>query len=373
VGEARQLTRTGRQIFGLAWTADSRELVFSSRSTSGSVFVTQRVRALLWRIPARASSGAPELLAGVTEGAISPAISRPAPGAPVRLAYERQVIDTNIWSAEFDASGRLQPGAAPLIASTRLDITPHISPDGKRIAFASDRSGHYDIYLCDSDGRNVAQLTSMALNARSPRFSPDGSKIAFDARGASLADIFVMGVDGGPLTQLTSEPADDVRPSWSKDGRWIYFRSNRSGINQIWKVPSSGGAPVQVTKNGGYDAFESPDGHLLYFVQSGQRPGLWSVPVEGGQETAVLDSVWQSYWAVAEKGIVFLDLKNGVRSPKSIKWFDFRTHQTRDIGVVKNEVVADIPGMSVSSDGRRFQWGQVDQSDADLMLISNFR
>ena len=46
VGEARQLTRTGRQIFGLAWTADSRELVFSSRSTSGSVFVTQRVRAL---------------------------------------------------------------------------------------------------------------------------------------------------------------------------------------------------------------------------------------------------------------------------------------------------------------------------------------
>jgi eukaryotic-like serine/threonine-protein kinase len=312
-------------------------------------------------------------LAGVTEGAVSPAISRPAAGAPVRLAYERQVIDTNIWSAELNDSGRLQQGAAPLIASTRLDITPQLSPDGKRIAFASDRNGNYDIYLCDSDGRNVAQLTSMGLNARAPRWSPDGSKIAFDARSTGLADIFVMGVDGGPLSQLTSEPSDDVRPSWSKDGRWIYFRSDRSGMRQIWKVPSSGGAPLQVTQNGAYDAIESPDGQLLYFVKSPRRPGLWSVPIEGGEETAVLGSVWQSYWAAAEKGICFLDLTAGVRSAKPIKLFDFRTRQTRDIGTVQNEVVPDVPGLSISSDGRRILWGQVDQSDSDLMLIGNFR
>jgi Tol biopolymer transport system component len=237
VGEPRQLTRIGRLMFGLTWPPDSRELVLASLSTSGSVFFTSSARSLLWRIPTQGSSaGAPELLAGVTEGAVSPAVSRPAAGAPVRLGYERQVIDTNIWRAELGESGRLHQGTTPLITSTRLEITPQISPDGKRMAFASDRSGHYEIYVCDIDGRNVAQLTSMGVNARAPRWSPDGSKIAFDARGG-FADIYVIGVDGGPLSQLTSEPSDDVRPSWSKDGRWIYFRSDRSGMNQICKVP----------------------------------------------------------------------------------------------------------------------------------------
>jgi Tol biopolymer transport system component len=374
VGEARQLTRTGRGVYGLAWTSDGRELVFSSRDASGPIFVTGTVRARLWRISARASSkAAPELLAGVTEGAVNPAISRPGPGTPARLAYERQVIDTNIWGAELDESGHLRRGTTPVISSTRLDITPQISPDGRRIAFGSDRSGHYEIYLCDSDGRNVGQLTSTGLNARAPRWSPDGSKVAFDARGAGLADIYVIGVDGSRLTQLTSEPSDDVRPSWSKDGQWIYFRSSRSGTDQIWKIPAGGGPLVQITRNGAYDAFESPDGKLLYFVKSGDAPGLWSVPVDGGEETSVLGPVSQSYWAVADKGIFFLDLTAGVRALKPIKFFDFQTRKTRDIGSVQSPVVGDIPGFSVSPDGRRMVWLQVDQADSDLMLIDKFR
>src|SRR5262249_18513278 len=135
VGEPRQLTHLTRLIFGLAWTSDNRELVLSSRNASGSVFVTSSARALLWRVPTRGSSaGVPEVLPGVTEGAVSPTISRPTTvGAPVRLAYERQIIDTNIWSAELNDSGHLERGVSPLIASTRLDITPQISPDGKRI------------------------------------------------------------------------------------------------------------------------------------------------------------------------------------------------------------------------------------------------
>ena len=91
------------------------------------------------------------------------------------------------------------------------------------------------------------------------------------------------------------------------------------------------------------------------------------------EETTVLGSVWQSYWAVAESGICFLDLTAGLRSAKPIKCFDFRTRQTRDIGTVRNEVLPDIPGLSTSSNGRRIVWVQVDQSDSDLMLIGNFR
>jgi hypothetical protein len=128
-----------------------------------------------------------------------------------------------------------------------------------------------------------------------------------------------------------------------------------------------------VTSNGAYDAFESPDGTLLYFVKSAGSPGLWSTPVDGGEERPVLNSVWQAYWAVAENGICFLDLTAGIRSPKPIRFYDFRTRQTREIGTVEKQLPPDTPSISISADGRHLVWAEIDQSDSDLMLISNFR
>ena len=85
-------------------------------------------------------------------------------------------------------------------------------------------------------------------------------------------------------------------------------------------APGEGGA-VQVTKGGGDEAFESPDGKL-YYTKSWASRGLWSVPVGGGEEMPVLEPVWSSYWAVAEKGIYFLDLDAGP-SPNSPKLLRF--------------------------------------------------
>ena len=157
-----------------------------SNEWSSSVFVTSSARSLLWRIPARGSSAdAPQQLAGVTEGAVNPAISRPAAGAPVRLAYERQVIDTNIWLAELNESGRLQQRTTPLIASTRLDITPQISPDGKKVVYvrrfadASTDKRYSNLWIINTDGTDHRPLTTGNRNDASPRWSPDGTRIAY--------------------------------------------------------------------------------------------------------------------------------------------------------------------------------------------------
>jgi hypothetical protein len=79
--------------------------------------------------------------------------------------------------------------------------------------------------------------------------------------------------------RVTTELSNEARPSWPYDGRWIYFRSDRSGSQQIWKVPATEPfqPAVQVSRNGGFEAVESTDGKVLYYMKLGK--GLWSIPV----------------------------------------------------------------------------------------------
>src|SRR5206468_2520641 len=121
-----------------------------------------------------------------------------------------------------------------LIYSTRNDVNPDCSPDGSKIAFASDRSGTFEIWVCDRDGGNPSKLTSFesAAGAGTPRWSPDGKYIAFDCRAEGSGHIYVITPSNRRLWRLTRGRSEDVVPNWSKDGRYIHFSSNRSGRHQ---------------------------------------------------------------------------------------------------------------------------------------------
>src|SRR5262249_52754299 len=120
-------------------------------------------------------------------------------------AYVQSRTDTNIWQIEGPSwKGRRRP-PTKLIASSREDVSAAFAPDGKRIAFASDRSGSYEIWVCNSDGTNQVQLTSLAAaDTGSPRWSPDSSSIAFDARLEGHGDIFVINAEGA--RRVASQP-----------------------------------------------------------------------------------------------------------------------------------------------------------------------
>jgi Tol biopolymer transport system component/predicted Ser/Thr protein kinase len=359
-GQPTRLTSDKTGIGGLAWTADGRDIIFSSVRGGG---------ASLWRISA--SGGTPARLAVGGEHIFGLSISPHGN----RLAYQENLININIWRIEGPNStgGTNQP--TKLISSTLIgNVGPQFSPDGKKIVFQSFWFEGSEIWVCDSDGSNRLQLTSFGRISGTPRWSPDGRQIAFDSRPETRSDIFVINAEGGNPRRITTETSDDVVPSWSRDGRWIYFASDRSGEDQqVWKVPAEGGEAVQITKKGGFAAFESNDGKFVYYTKF-DSSGLWRVPVEGGDETMVLNQPKAGYWghwAVADDGIYFVD--PDAKPQAAIEFFSFATSRVTQVGALDKSPYKWVAGLAVSPDGRWILYSQIDQIDNNIVLVENFR
>ena len=104
-----------------------------------------------------------------------------------------------------------------------LDHLPACSPDGRRIAFSSERHGLLNLHVMDSNGNNIIRLTNSNSPEGRPSWSPDGTKIAFSSFCENFCDIFTVDANGDNRTRLTQEKVYDVRPSWSPDGSKIAF------------------------------------------------------------------------------------------------------------------------------------------------------
>jgi Tol biopolymer transport system component/DNA-binding winged helix-turn-helix (wHTH) protein len=359
--EPQRLTFDNTSIRGLSWTADGKEIVFASRR-GGSNYG-------LWKIST--ADGALERLTTNERDIYSPAISHHGN----RLSYTQSMSDANVWQFDLTKNKPQDQQLRQIIASTLEENGPQYSPDGKRIVFASRRSGSFEIWICEADGRNPRQLTNIggALTG-TPRWSPDSRQIVFDSWLGGNAAIYVINADGGAARRLTSDADEDITPSWSRDGRWIYFGCTRSGSMQIWKIPAEGGAATQVTRNGGFEGFESPDAQFFYYAKGRAMPGIWRVPVAGGEETLVVDhhqaGLWR-YWAVTDKGIYFATAETP--SHPLIEFFNFETRKISTIAKLNKPLFKTDPGLAVSPDEKSLLLVQIDQKGSDIMLMENFR
>jgi Tol biopolymer transport system component len=261
-----------------------------------------------------------------------------------------------------------------LIASTRQELNPQYSPDGSRVAFSSDRTGNHEIWVCNGDGSNPVQLTSLETSSGTPRWFPDGRRIVFDSQKEGHAEIYVIDTDTRAPRRLTNDPSDDVTPSVSHDGKWIYFGSTRTGRLEIWRLPAEGGQAVQVTHEGGAIPFESLDGKTVYYQKKPAASDVWQVPVAGGEETRVLGPAGQLQFAVVADGIYFIEPGPpgyaGWINGNSLKFFSFAKGTAEKVFDIK--YLPQI-GLSVSPDGRYVLFSQVDPFVCDLMLVENFR
>jgi Tol biopolymer transport system component len=152
--------------------------------------------------------------------------------------------------------------------------SPAWSPDGRKIAFISNRTGTSEIYVMNADGSGQRRLTRNTASEFAPVWSPDGTKIAFERRRgdhwAYNDDIYVMNADGSGLRKLTHSPADDFGAVWSPDGRKIFFVSQRDGEDEIYVMNADGSGQRNLTRNRANDSAPtvSPDGRTIAFVST---------------------------------------------------------------------------------------------------------
>jgi dipeptidyl aminopeptidase/acylaminoacyl peptidase len=308
----------------------------------------------------------PARLAYVLPNADAPIIS------PVRsrLAYVRGTLNENLWRLDTRTGERKMLGAADGTSNH-----PQYSPDGRKIAFQSNRSGEWGVWTCNADGSNCMQLNSFG-NAfgGTPHWSPDSQWIAFDSRTEGHAQVYVMQADGVGQRRITNDAAEDIAPSFSNDGRWIYFASDRSGSMETWKMPATGGPGVQVTRAGGGPGLESADGKYIYYSKGVAAP-LYRMPVKGGAEVQVLprveawcDATWcDTAWcdfAIVRKGIYFTP--------------DGKTIQRQVLSSGNVSTLATVEkglrgGLCVSPDEAFVVWSQHDHASVELMLVEGFR
>jgi Tol biopolymer transport system component len=344
-GSIRQLAAEP-DVEGLAWSSDSRSLIFCNEASPPN-----RVQVL------PLSGGKPAPARFQFGASMRALVLSPANG---RMAFVHEQKDTNIWALNKGA-----PEFRPLIDSTRADEDPRISPDGQRIAFTSNRTGAYEIWICERDGSSPHPVTSERRYAGSAAWSPDGRTLAYDAALVGRpAEIWLVNADGGPSRRIMHPPLHGFIPNWSADGAWIYFVGE--GL-QIFKMKLAGGAPLQVTHHGGFEGFETFDGRYFYFARKLGSPGIWRVPVAGGQEELLpeLASVnpFRS-WAMARDGIYYAQ-----STPKPmLKFFSFRDSKAVSVADLPQAPQESERGLSVSPDGSLIVYVRLDSIRNEILI-----
>lgn len=184
------------------------------------------------------------------------------------------------------STGIATVAAVSLVVTVEYGFAGFPGSNGK-IAFESNASGNYEIYVVDPDGSDLTKLTNDPAIDRSPAWSPDGTKIAFQSRRNGNFDLFVMFADGTGLTQITNDPADEKQPAWSPDGsRIAYARlDGATGANALWIVGADGSNPQAIDYDRGNDDQPawSPKGDALAFRRTydGLGSDVWKVAVAG--------------------------------------------------------------------------------------------
>ena len=185
-------------------------------------------------------------------------------------------------------AGALACAAAPAVAFVQAAAQtaapavptfaePGIAPDRSEIAFASGG----DIWTVPTAGGVARLLVSHPANEARPLFSPDGRRLAFTSTRTGGGDIYVLTFATGDIRRVTFDDLPDQLDSWSPDGKWLYFSSSSreiAGMNDVFRVPADGGTPMAVSADrytNEYWAAPAPNGGAIAITARGTTSGQW--------------------------------------------------------------------------------------------------
>lgn len=338
-------------IYGLAWAGDDQSLLVAGVPPMGNGFYEIRV-----------SDGKARTLP-VAAG-LWPTISNDH-----KLAFSLGDDRINIWRKDLQHP---EAPAVQICASTLPQKNAQYSPDGRRVAFDSLRSGTWSVWLANSDGSNLVQITK-GPPAGYPRWSPDSQKIAFVMKEPNgLEEVYTADISDRVPRKLKTNVRESDYPYWSHDGKWIYFLGREGTGHQLFRCPAGGGdAKLLVGSMDLANEIESADGKLLYFPWYLGDANMMTLAVDPAgttpQQVPQMPKIFdQSQWALVPEGIYFTPQDN----PRSVRFYDFATKHVRKIFKADKDLGE---GMSVSPDGRYMLYSQLDEKNSSIMLVHNFR
>ena len=350
-GQSRMISILHGFPSGLTWSADDRRLIYADANAHGGLDEVTVASGSVKRIE-------------IAGGPLLPNVSSQGD----RLAFNSFFTIIGIWRRDLT-----HPESPPveIVPATRSQYDAQYSPDGKQIAFASERSGAQSVWVSSADGSNLVQISNPHDPSGSPHWSPDGKRIAFDSKFLDHWEIYLADVSEGIPRKLNTNMSDVARPHWSRDGKWIYFMSNEPGRMGAYRCPAEGGDAVELSKDTvGVEPQESFDGGMVYFASGFRKPVLKEVaqrtlPGPASEVDGLPRLLSETNWTPTAAGIYFVPAD----SPRSLRYFDFATKRIRSIFEVDKDFAS---GLSVSPDGRSILYSQDGDLNSDIMLVDHF-
>ena len=284
------------------WSPSGRFIYFTSNRAGGLN---------LWRVamsPEGPPRQAPQQLTTGAGQDVEAAISKDGS----RLAFAILKQNADLWKLPVSPETG-QPTGPPqeVVATTREDSRGAWSPDGKAIAFNSDRSGDTNLWLYTPEDKATRQLTKGPGGDYQAAWSPDGRTIAFFSSRTGDAEIWSVAVASGALARLTKAPSIDINPSFSPDGRWIAFQSDRSGRLEVWVMASDGSTPRQLSRVGvgGHFLLWKKDSRTVVFrCPCGGKAKSMEVSVDGGDPRPIGDVTGGAHMSFSPDGSRIMDV-----------------------------------------------------------------
>ena len=349
--QEKQLTRSQTTIRGIDWTADGERLIYAAQRR-GSYELRE----------VSSHGGDPRPIPADTNSASDPAIARDGSW----MAFVNSTENWNIWRVPVRNGHLGRPER--LLASSGHNHSPSISPNGKLIAFVSDRSGAPEIWFANLDGSNLHQVTHYGGPwLGTIRWSPDSKSIVFDARPNGHSGIFTMPAAGGKSTAFEQDSFEARRPFWSRDGKSIYFDTTRTGQPQIWKRDLETGAQRVLEPRDYIAPQESIDGKTIFFSSNTSDQSVWSsdangnhpVPLDALRPDPVLN------WSVGAQGIYFTE---GDINTATFYLYSFHDQTIHELGRLPQTLSQGTPSLVVSPDGHWLLYTAIDLVRSDIKL-----
>lgn len=245
--------------------------------------------------------------------------------AQTKVAFK---VDTGsaseIYISDFDAHN-----AQAVTRDNTIVAAPTWVPGQLALYYTSYRLGNPDIFHHNlGSGARVAFSRHSGLNT-SATVSPDGSRVAMILSKSGSPEVWIANTDGSGLKQLTKTPEDESSPCWSPDGKWICYATKQGGVRGLFKVSASGGAAQRIVTRGVSNPSEpdwSPDGKWILFTAQMGGFEICVVPSEGGSAT-VLVSGEDPSWAPNSRTVIFAKRSGGSRR---LSLLDVPTKQVKD-------------------------------------------